>query len=576
MATHVFPTREPEPLSAGKYQRIAAMGRGGMAEVWLVVARGPGGFSKLLALKELRAELCADPEFVAMFLAEARLAARLDHPNVVQTYEVGLDGERPCILMEWLEGQPLHLLLRDRARFSLAAYVFVLAEVLTALDYAHGLRDFDDAPLGVVHRDVTPHNVFVGYDGRVKLMDFGIATVAGAEGLTLTGVVKGKVGYVAPEQIMGQPIDQRTDLFSVGVMLWEALVGQRLSAGETRQVAFTKRLQGGHEPVLKLAPEAPPELVAVVEQAMALAPEQRFASASKMRAALEPWLSRQQFDGRSMATLLTDAFAEQRHQLRQLIARQMHVLRADPAGEPALSPLGAGPPSDEGLGSQSHSSATFARAGAPTSTLVTAAPNGEPSVGTVPMTRSMPMASPPVTRRPGRRWVEVGVATLVLGLLLGVGVWSRRGSNRQPQNWQVDPGSLRPSGTAAGSASFESPAPEVELHVRAQPVGAKVYLDGQLLGLSPLVYRAVRDPQAHQLRISASGFRHEERALVLSHDHTLDVTLRPLPAPAVAPLARPSRGAAKSADVPTTELPPPERLKQPSRGARAIEESNPY
>src|SRR5438477_12370279 len=195
----------------GRYHVIAKLGQGGMANVFLTVAPGPAGVQKRLVVKELRAELAYDAYIRTMFLDEARLAARLNHPNVVQTYEVGEENWHYFIAMEYLEGQALNRLWRrtDRGGLPLEAQLRILADALGGLHYAHELTDFDGTPLHVVHRDMSPHNVFVTYDGQVKLVDFGIAKAASARGSTKNGMFKGKVTYASPEQVLSAPLDRR-------------------------------------------------------------------------------------------------------------------------------------------------------------------------------------------------------------------------------------------------------------------------------------------------------------------------------------------------------------------------------
>src|SRR6185437_8026107 len=234
----------------GKYRLIAELGHGGMAEVYLAVVRGPAGFNKLVVIKQIRPQLAEDPEFLAMFLDEARLAARLSHPNVVQTNEVGQEGSRYFIAMEYLEGQPLNRVLhrvQKTGGIPLALHVKILSDVLGGLHHAHELADFDGTPLEVVHRDVTPHNVFITYDGQVKVVDFGIAKALNSSAETRTGVLKGKVAYMAPEQARGERCDRRADVFSVGVMLWEAATGRRLWKG-VPDITILQRLLAGDIP----------------------------------------------------------------------------------------------------------------------------------------------------------------------------------------------------------------------------------------------------------------------------------------------------------------------------------------
>src|SRR3954451_21783110 len=212
-----------------RYEPIAQIGRGGIAEVLLAMMDSGSGARRLAVLKRIGPEFATDPDFVAMFLDEARLSLRLTHANVVQTYEVLVGDDELAIAMEYLDGQPLtrvlNRMLRGPGELGLPLRLRILTRVLAGLEHAHTLADLDGTPLGVVHRDVSPQNVFVTYDGQVKLVDFGIAKVAtaAAEEQTRPGVVKGRVSYMAPEQLRGGALDRRADLFSVGVMLWEAL-----------------------------------------------------------------------------------------------------------------------------------------------------------------------------------------------------------------------------------------------------------------------------------------------------------------------------------------------------------------
>ena len=201
-----------------------------MAEVLLAATRG-NGVVKLSVLKCLWPELAEDAEFIEMFLDEARLCARLAHPNVVQTHEVLQHEGRLALAMEYLDGQPLTRVLArlgSSPAFALPTRLSIVTSILAALEYAHELTDFDGRPLGVVHRDVSPHNVFVTYDGHVKLIDFGVAKTLAASHQTRPGGFKGKLAYLAPETVRGEGLDRRADIFSVGVMLWEILAGRRL------------------------------------------------------------------------------------------------------------------------------------------------------------------------------------------------------------------------------------------------------------------------------------------------------------------------------------------------------------
>jgi serine/threonine-protein kinase len=310
----------------GKYRLLGALGHGGMADVYLAVADGPEGFRKLCVLKLLKDSMAQDEDFRAMFLDEARLAARLNHPNVVQTFEVGETHGRLMIAMEYVEGQPATRVRRRLApeQFPLTAYISVLCDVLDALEYAHGLTDFDGSRLGIVHRDVSPHNIIIGYDARVKLVDFGIAKSSAAMQETQAGVLKGKVGYMAPEQASMRDVDGRADVFSVGVILWEAIAGRRLAEGMSAQDVLVRRVEGNDPKIAAVVPSVDPELAAICDRAMARFPEQRHGSAAELQSELEAWLKkRTELNRKELSRALRDAFAAEREQLRSLVEQRM-------------------------------------------------------------------------------------------------------------------------------------------------------------------------------------------------------------------------------------------------------------
>jgi hypothetical protein len=315
-------------LAAGlsKYRLVGALGHGGMADVYLAVADGPQGFRKLCVLKLLKDNMSEDEEFRAMFLDEARLAARLNHPNIVQTFEVGETHNRMMIAMEYVEGQPATRLRRRLTpeQFPLSAHIAVLCDVLDALEYAHSLTDFDGSSLSIVHRDVSPHNVIIGYDARVKLLDFGIAKSRAATQETQAGVLKGKVGYMAPEQASMRALDGRADIFSVGVMLWEAIAGRRLAEGMPANDVLVRRVSGQDPKIIEVVPDVDPELAAICDRAMALSADDRYATAAELQGELEQWLGQHTEPNRKgLSKALRDAFAREREQLRALVEQRM-------------------------------------------------------------------------------------------------------------------------------------------------------------------------------------------------------------------------------------------------------------
>ena len=217
----------------GHYEIVKPIASGGMGEVFLARQRGPVDFSRLVVLKKLHPRLTADPHFVTMFLNEARIAANLTHPNIIHIYELFQEGPGFVIAMEYVRGGTVLALLRERQRggtpgLPYGPLVRIATAVCEALHYAYNEPGPEGVPRHVVHRDVSPSNVLVGYDGQVKLVDFGIAKALEAEALTNAATIKGKYGYMSPEQIKCLPLDQRTDIFSLGTMLWEMSVGRRL------------------------------------------------------------------------------------------------------------------------------------------------------------------------------------------------------------------------------------------------------------------------------------------------------------------------------------------------------------
>ncbi|HXX66989.1 MAG TPA: serine/threonine-protein kinase [Polyangiaceae bacterium] len=318
---------------AGKYRLIAELGQGGMATVYLAVSLGTSGFRKLAVVKLIRPQYASDPDLIQMFLDEARLCARLNHPNIVQTYDVGVDDGQYLMAMEYLDGVSLHTavarLAKTGAPFPFALRAQALMEVLEGLRYAHELKDYDGKSLAIVHRDVTPHNIFITYDGQVKLLDFGIAKAATSSVQTATGVIKGKLTYMAPEQAMCDTIDARADLYAVGVMLWEAVTGRRRWPAGLSDAAVFTRVASGEPPE---CPESasvglPPDVDRIVLKALAPKREDRYQTAAEMRADLDPVV--RALGGtslRDLGNLLQTAFAEDRKRIRQVIEDQFKAM----------------------------------------------------------------------------------------------------------------------------------------------------------------------------------------------------------------------------------------------------------
>ena len=272
----------------GSYDLVRHLATGGMAEIWLARQSGPGGFDRELAIKRILPHLAREKRFVSMFLDEARIASGLRHPNIVQIYELGeADGEF-FIAMEYIEGADLADLLDEAEtsgiEFPIAISVRIIADILAALDFAHDFR-VDGVPQHIVHRDVSPHNVLIGTDGIIKLVDFGIAHAVERHAKTETGLVKGKLSYMAPEQIEQAAVDRRADVFAAGVLLYELLTNKPPFGREL--AAVNQILNDDPDDPRLLRPDLPDELVPILFRALEKEPGRRYPTAQAMLEDLE-------------------------------------------------------------------------------------------------------------------------------------------------------------------------------------------------------------------------------------------------------------------------------------------------
>ncbi|HKO47201.1 MAG TPA: ABC transporter substrate-binding protein [Polyangiaceae bacterium] len=404
----------------GRYRLIAHLGSGGMADVYLAVSSGNGTrFQKLLVVKVLKPELIAEPDFIEMFLDEARLAARLSHPHVVQTLEVGEDAGRYFLAMEYIEGQPLNRLIKGTDglnAFDLNFRLTVLVRALAGLDYAHELVDYDGSPLHVVHRDVSPGNILVGYDGQIKLTDFGIAKARDSTTETRIGVFKGKTAYMAPEQAKGGELDRRADIYSAGVILWELIVGRRMWQGLTQAEILSRMIAGSVPIPSKVGANVSPVLERICLKALALRKEDRYPSAAALSEDIESFL-RLNFPAKSdreLGRVIAEAFSTDRARIRELIETEL-----SPGVQSSLPPSWAA--------SEAPRTATGTTAHlAPTSVVLGQAlrqaagqlslPPAPPSISQPPVVLSQPPPSQ-LKRRAG-----LGVGALVIaGAIFAVG-----------------------------------------------------------------------------------------------------------------------------------------------------------
>jgi serine/threonine protein kinase len=293
----------------GRYSLIEPIGRGGMAEVWKAKAHGARDFERVVVLKRILPHLCSDQQFVEMFIAEARLSARLNHPNIVQVFDFGELGGEYFLAMEFIEGLTLSTALerlKEQQPIPLGLTIQVVRDMCLALSYAHALTGADGTPLHIMHRDVSPSNVMLGLDGTVKLLDFGVAkAVTLADEHTRTGVLKGKISYMPPEVVDGSArADARVDLFAAGVVLHEMLTGKRLFRGRDEFQTLAQIRACEVEPPSAVRNEVPAALDQICLKALSRRPEDRYQTGAELASALAPLLHDLRWDSLKTAHLV--------------------------------------------------------------------------------------------------------------------------------------------------------------------------------------------------------------------------------------------------------------------------------
>jgi serine/threonine protein kinase/Tfp pilus assembly protein PilF len=274
-----------QPIFFGKYLLLDKLATGGMAELYRAKLTGEKGFEKLVAIKKILPHLNQEQDLIAAFIDEAKLAALLQHQNIVQIYDFGSIEETYFLAMEYLFGKDLRAITAKSKEKNLPLPVehalFIISCVCAGLDYSHKLSDFQGNPLNLIHRDISPQNVLITHEGEVKIVDFGIAKAASKSSLTETGIIKGKVAYMSPEQAAGAIIDHRSDIFSTGILLYEMVTGRRMFHGDTLQVLARVR-DAKYDPPETYTTDAPAALYQILNRALARSPDKRYQSCGEM------------------------------------------------------------------------------------------------------------------------------------------------------------------------------------------------------------------------------------------------------------------------------------------------------
>ncbi len=513
----------------GKYRLIAELAQGGMGVVYLAVMQGLGGFYKTLVIKQLKPELAHDPSFLSMFLDEARVAAKLQHPNIVQVYEVDSVGDRHFLSMEYLEGATLRRTLRVlKTEMTLGMHLAILSDILRGLHHAHELTDESGQFLGLVHRDMSPHNIFVTFDGQAKIVDFGIVKTRDSSNKTEVGVFKGKVTYMPPEQAMSeQPVDRRADIYSMGVMLWEAVCGRRLWKGMQDMQVLTKLVQKQIPTLDQVMPSAPAELKRICAKAMAWDREERYETADAMREDLDVYIStsKSQVNMRYVGTLLGSALTDERAKIRSLLDRKIAQLKAGGNYSKVTSiappPVMLREPDD----SQSIEAMLDER------DFVEEAPEKK-----LELVNELEGESQVVRALRGGKWrlvrPQIFAATTVL-VIVG-GYFAFLAPTPSVPVTSADPLTIPSTGAAAGGSGAPPTAPTdivlppqqmIDVQIHVMPANASVTVDDAPLKGPPFSVRFPKEKTTHTARASAPGYATKSQDFGGDRDVLLDLSL---------------------------------------------------
>jgi eukaryotic-like serine/threonine-protein kinase len=465
----------------GRYKILRKLASGGMAEVFLARHESVAGFARNVVVKKILPELCSDPMFVESFVNEAKLAAQLNHPNVVQISDLGQVGESFFIAMEYIKGCDLSAIVRRASKHKefipLRVALTILVDICNGLDFAHRACDLEGHPLGIVHRDATPSNVLVSVEGPSKIVDFGIAkATARSENKTKTGSVKGKTSYFAPEQILGTELDRRVDVFACGIMAYELFTNVNPFRAETEYTSMERILRFEPQPLAYYRGDIAETFDTIIRRALAKEADARYGSCGEFRLALEQ-------AGEQLGVSPSHAV------VRAYLAEHRETLLTQ-AHDAALDPVSGGSAVSQTINISA-----------------TRVPKVEADADIVPL-----------AREPLPAYVRLSLAFVVLALAaVSLILW--RTSTKQPI-------------PVASSA-----ATEYGLDIRTVPDGATVSLDGVLRSGSTPLHLEILTPGRHQIHIERAAFMPTDIDVVVEHPGTRDlvVTMTPTNAPAAPP-----------------------------------------
>lgn len=463
-----------QPQKFGKYTLLEKLAVGGMAEIYKAKTFGAEGFEKELAIKRILPHAAEDKEFINMLIDEAKLSVLLSHANIVQVYDLGKVGQDYFISMEYIHGincrDILYKLREKNQRMPADLAVYVASEVCKGLDYAHRKTDTNNQPLAIVHRDVSPQNILISFEGEVKIVDFGIAKATMNISHTMAGILKGKIAYMSPEQAMGKQIDARTDLFSLGILLYEALSGKKLFTGDS-QFEVLKKIRTTRINIAKLPETIPQNLKPILAKALAYEVEERFASAGDMQVALTKYLyaTYTDFSPRKLATFVKEQFQEE-------LQKEKSEEEKEKILEIKTSTVGLAGPSQENI---VHRETTPARA-----------------MGRAKISKSATISETfPEPQAPARWPWAAG-----LGLLAAAGLAFL--------SWKFFAPPLPPPSPAAAKGT---------LRILSEPAGAAVFLNGESTGYkTPAILEDLELGKTHAVALTLEKYGREEKNIAIT------------------------------------------------------------
>jgi serine/threonine protein kinase len=508
------------------YQPIAHLGGGATADVSLAKKVGSSDAASLCVIKRLKHGADADADLVTQLAEEAKLCARLDHSNIVKMLGTGSNADGPFIVLEYLDGQTLARIRSRCARraggMPRAIAINVVMNVLAALAYAHGLADPAGKPLKIVHRDVSPENIIVQYDGVTKLIDFSVAVV-GPSTKSKTNATKGNIAYMAPEQAKSAlNLDERADVFAVGLVLWELLAGRRMWEGLSEADVLTKLADEAPMPTLRsVIPDIPEQLDAICTQALAKIRDDRFDSAEDMRLALAKATKKLELrtTAAEIAEFMTSLFDDERTKMRQTVEE---ALASNDELSGALPRIRPRPPQ-----SSSHQFADVETD--PKLWATVRSPESDPSLATGPQ------VAPPriveivrVEEKPSR---DSRFTVLVIGAVLAavaiVAVLALTSDKKaaKDDDHKLPTATARPTAapTAAESAYVEPE--EITIEISVMPRTATIYVDGVKKPSNPYRAKVVGGKFMHEIRAEADGYEPRSMKFPFDHDRTMEFVL---------------------------------------------------